>query len=113
MYRSHGSRDAASVLPRIYLYSAGWSDYLDHREELLGFLFDIEDLGEDRDHSFGKWKHFGGTGGHFDDLLANDPGIAEVENMLKELLNHGLHPERFRLQYWKQLFYEYELRIPF
>ena len=57
-------RDLATTrAPLISLISVGWSDVPDYYQELMGYVFDIESLGQDADRTPGMWRNFGGDGG--------------------------------------------------
>ena len=47
----------------VTLFSIGWSDVPEHIEKLKGFLFDMEQMGRDKDRNSSRWEHFGGEGG--------------------------------------------------
>ena len=71
---------ALTRVPLISLISVGWSDVPDNYQRLMGYVFDIQSLGEDADSIGGKWNSFGGEGGKIDRHLNEIRGMPELKN---------------------------------
>ena len=62
----------------------GRSEDPDHYQELdMGYVFDIEGLGEDADRIAGLWRRFGGDGGDIDRHLNKIRGMPELKRLKK------------------------------
>ena len=57
---------------KITVCSIGWSDVPDYAEQLLGFVFDLEQVGRDADSKAKRWEAFGGC---------NEPLDRELQEM--------------------------------
>ena len=60
--------------PKLYLYSCGWADALDHIETVSGGLaFDVGNVGHDHEEGgqAPRWEVFGGEGADLDHELGS------------------------------------------
>ena len=73
-----------SPRPLITVYSIGWSDVPDYAEHLLGFVFDLEQVGRDADSKARRWDVLGGCNGDLDRELEEMWPLAA----LAELINN-------------------------
>ena len=83
--------------PKLYLYSCGWSEALDHLETVSGGLvFDISNVGTDYENREQRgsrreapcWEVFGGEGSDLDHELARTKEFKDLLRLLKSLCAH-------------------------
>ena len=76
---------------KITVCSIGWSDVPDHDEDLLGFVFDLEKVGQYVESHARRWDVFGGCNGDLDRELEEMrplPALADlIQNLLARYIN--------------------------
>ena len=78
-------------VPKLYLYSCGWTDAPDHKETVSGGLvFDIGNVGHDYKDGAPRWEVFGGEGAEMDVELANTKELADRLELVKVLCTRYL-----------------------
>ena len=71
----------------ITVYSIGWSDVPDYAENLLGFVFDLEQVGRDADGKGRRWNFFGGCSRDLDRELEEMWPLAALAELIMNLLS--------------------------
>ena len=78
--------------PKLYLYSCGWADALDHIETVSGGLvFDVGNVGHDHEEGgrrggsreAPRWEVFGGEGADMDHGLGSTKDLNDLLELLK------------------------------
>ena len=78
--------------PKLYLYSCGWADALDHIETVSGGLvFDVGNVGHDHEEEgrrggsreAPRWEVFGGEGADLDHELGSTKDLNDLLELLK------------------------------
>ena len=72
--------------PKITVCSIGWSDVPDYAEHLLGFVFDLEQVGRDADGKAKRWDVFGGCNGDLGRELEEMWPLAALAALIENLL---------------------------
>ena len=75
---------------KITVCSIGWSDVPDYAEQLLGFVFDLEQVGRDADSKAKRWDVFGGCNGDLDRELEEMWPLPALANLIQNLLARSL-----------------------
>ena len=70
----------------ITVCSIGWSGVPDYAENLLGFVFDLEQVGRDVDGQARRWGLFGGRGGDVGRELEGTWPLAALAELITDLL---------------------------
>ena len=68
---------------KITVCSIGWSDVPDYAENLLGFVFDLEQVGRDADSKGRRWNVLGGCNGDLDRELEEMWPLATLAELIK------------------------------
>ena len=71
---------------KITVCSIGWSDVPEHDEDLLGFVFDLEKVGQDVESHARRWDVFGGCNGDLDRELEEMHPLPALANIIQNLL---------------------------
>ena len=74
--------------PKMYLYSCGWADALDHTETVSGGLvFDVGNVGHNHEEGgrWGapRWEFFGGEGSDLDHELGSSKELTDLLELFK------------------------------
>ena len=75
-----------SPRPLITVCSIGWSDVPDYAEHLLGFVFDLEQVGRDAESKARRWAVLGGCNGDLDRELEEMWPLAALAELIKQYL---------------------------
>ena len=70
----------------ITVCSIGWSDVPDYAEHLLGFVFDLEQVGRDAERKARRWGVLGGCNGDLDRELEEMWPLAALAELINNLL---------------------------
>ena len=70
----------------ITAYPIGWSDVPDYAEHLLGFVFDLEQVGRDADGRARRWNFVGGCNRDLDRELEEMWPLAALAELIMDLL---------------------------
>ena len=71
---------------KITVCSIGWSDVPDYAEHLLGFVFDLEQVGRHAGRKGRRWDVLGGCNGDLDRELEQMRPLAALADLINNLL---------------------------